>query len=904
MRLRVLLLCLLTACAGREPVGPNDPQVALVTVTPDSGTLISLGETVQLVAVARDAQGDTIAGVTFTWTSNADGVAQVSPTGLVTAVANGTVQISAAAEGVTGQAALAVAQEVSAVTVSPGTVTVTAVGVPQQFTAAAVDGNSNAVSGVKFLWVSSDQDVATIDTNGVATGRGPGVATITAAARGVPGNAVLTIEQLAHHLVFSVEPGTVTAGEPFATALEVEVRDSADALVTDSRASVTLSLGANPGADTLRGATTVRAVNGIATFSNVWLTRATTGYILAANAPSIGAGASDAFAVTHTVPAQLAFEPLPTPSAGAPLNVQIALKDRFGNTATGAYDAIKVKLFSGPAGAALFGDTVYGTSQGVATVNATSAQIAGTYRLRASSFFQDTVVSSQFAVRPAAPAIMTFNNSYYLWHVSVVSTQLDSASSPVVTVRDAYGNRADTVSRPITIELIEDPWKGATGPGTVLDGTLTQLTNGGIATFNFLTLDRPVSARLRVTADGLLPDTSGTVTAVLGIGTVQSVNTGYQHSCVTTQFRGLFCWGSDANDELGAPSGTPAIDSVAIRVRTATTFASVTGGGGHTCGLTAAGAAWCWGLNADGQLGDGGAGATAAEPIAVAGGLTFWRLDAGGTHTCGLTVDSLAYCWGDNGDGQLGDGNGTTDAFEPVAVSGGHKYFSLSAGDRHTCGVAADSTLYCWGTDDDGRLGDGGANTASNVPVQLAAFTSKAVMVTAGGAHSCAVAEMSAGNDFLVTWCWGANGSGQLGDGNIGISQSVPVTADTGSIRMFKSFGFATNEHLHRRLSAGALHNCAVQDNRAYCWGANDDGQVGANSATTSFDVPTRVSTLGTSNWDRISAGGSHSCGMIVAHTGSGLTGVHCWGRNAEGQVGDASTTKRLAATASFLGGN
>jgi alpha-tubulin suppressor-like RCC1 family protein len=265
-------------------------------------------------------------------------------------------------------------------------------------------------------------------------------------------------------------------------------------------------------------------------------------------------------------------------------------------------------------------------------------------------------------------------------------------------------------------------------------------------------------------------------------------------------------------------------------------------------------------------------------------------------------VDSLAYCWGDNGDGQLGDGNGSTDAFEPVAVSGGHKYFSLSAGDRHTCGVAADSTLYCWGTDDDGRLGDGGANTASDVPVQLAAFASKAAMVTAGGAHTCAVAETSAGNIHLVTWCWGANGSGQLGDDNGGTGQTAPVTAAAGAPEMDKNFVFATNEHLHRRLSAGGLHTCAIQDNLAYCWGANDEGQVGANSATATFDVPTLVSTLGTANWDRISAGGWHACGTIVAHTGIGIRGVHCWGRNTEGQVGDVSTTNRLAATGLGVG--
>ena len=110
--------------------------------------------------------------------------------------------------------------------------------------------------------------------------------------------------------------------------------------------------------------------------------------------------------------------------------------------------------------------------------------------------------------------------------------------------------------------------------------------------------------------------------------------------------------------------------------------------------------------------------ATSPGPVAVAGGLKFIALQAGGSHTCGIAADSSAYCWGANDKGQLGDST-TTDRTTPAAVTGGLKFTRLSAGRQHTCGVATDDRAYCWGSGGSGELGTGLKNDSS-VPVQVA----------------------------------------------------------------------------------------------------------------------------------------------------------------------------------------
>ena len=336
-----------------------------------------------------------------------------------------------------------------------------------------------------------------------------------------------------------------------------------------------------------------------------------------------------------------------------------------------------------------------------------------------------------------------------------------------------------------------------------------------------------------------------------------------------------------------------------VTVRAGLVFASVSPAASHTCALTTGGAAYCWG---DNQLGELGTGSTTGPqtctigqtgfpcsrtPAAVGGGLAFTTLTGDSYYfTCGLTQGGAAYCWGFNGDGELGDGTRTTRS-SPVAVAGGLTFASLSAGAFHACGLTPAGVGYCWGDNSYGQLGDG-TQTFRTSPVPVSGGATFA-SITAGGSHTCAVTTTG------VTACWGLNSSGQLGWGSMtGPSTCVYVGSNyacgVAPVTVTGQIAFA-------RLSAGASHTCGVTAaGIAYCWGENSSGQVGANYAT---DQAAPVAVTGGLSFGSLSAGGFHTCGLVLSLAGR----AYCWGNNYLGQVGNGSTTTAPELTPSMVAG-
>jgi alpha-tubulin suppressor-like RCC1 family protein len=269
--------------------------------------------------------------------------------------------------------------------------------------------------------------------------------------------------------------------------------------------------------------------------------------------------------------------------------------------------------------------------------------------------------------------------------------------------------------------------------------------------------------------------TSLTPVPVAGGLRFRQVSTGSFHTCgVTTDDLG-YCWGGGAagrGDEIGGEQRyRPFPVGPGLRFRELSAALVSSALGQFTCGVTLDDVAYCWGDNDFGELGIGSIGGHTWAPLPVAGGLAFRQINAGATRACGVTPDRLAYCWGVNWYGDVGDGTADIIRPAPVPVAGGLRFRDLSdGGEYHNCGLTLPGRAYCWGRNSLGQLGDG-TTTDSPVPVPVAAKLHFSQLAT-GTDYTCGVARGH------VAYCWGANNGGQLGNGTTTQSLTpVPVAA-------------------------------------------------------------------------------------------------------------------------------
>lgn len=347
------------------------------------------------------------------------------------------------------------------------------------------------------------------------------------------------------------------------------------------------------------------------------------------------------------------------------------------------------------------------------------------------------------------------------------------------------------------------------------------------------------------------------------------LDAGSGHTCAITTTEAAYCWGYNGSGELGTPSGEvcgtgmPAsCSSRPLAVRGWLRFLQVSAGSSHTCGVTVDSLAYCWGANSTGELGTGAAGGFAPTPERVAGGLKFKWVDAGVEHSCGVTTTGAAYCWGRGSSGQLGDGSSADHAVSsPTPVLGGLAFLSIVAGGRQTCAIATNGAAYCWG-----EYTGNDTFPQSNTPRRVAGDRLYAGLSTQW-LHVCGVTTSA------EAYCWGASFTGQLGDSSF--------TGSVTPVRVRGGLNFSGS-------SAGSQHSCGVAVGGAgYCWGQTDFGQLGNGVSGATADEPGPVPVSGGLTFASITAGGLFSCGL----TTDGV--AYCWGENFSGALGDSTTVSK-----------
>lgn len=427
---------------------------------------------------------------------------------------------------------------------------------------------------------------------------------------------------------------------------------------------------------------------------------------------------------------------------------------------------------------------------------------------------------------------------------------------PVVQALDAAGN--DMSIQSSTAHTIQWTW-----------------SNPAVATFD--------AVRRTLTAVGegvgelvatILPDqkTGKINVRVVAFPSFTTISAGRGVTCGLIPGGKAYCWGTNFAGQLGV--GSPNYNhSTPVPVTGGLVFSDIAAGE-HTCGITLTSAAYCWGQNTNGQLGIGTAhnlGTLVGTPRAVQGSYAFEAIGVGNRHTCGLSSVGKAHCWGLNNNGQLGTGT-VVDHLSPVAVSGNLNFSALTSGgaSSHTCALTSSGTAYCWGWNSQGQLGDG-TQVSRSVPVVVQGglvFAS----ISAGGSHTCGIT--TSGNAY----CWGDNSYGGLGDGTT-TRRLTPTQIQGGLV-------FAG-------LTAGSSFTCGrTSAGSAYCWGYNGEssglrGRLGDGTTVTHRTLPTPV--VGGHAFVALTAGGSHACGLKASGA------AYCWGGNAAGAIGNATTTDQLS---------
>ena len=325
----------------------------------------------------------------------------------------------------------------------------------------------------------------------------------------------------------------------------------------------------------------------------------------------------------------------------------------------------------------------------------------------------------------------------------------------------------------------------------------------------------------------------------------------------------LYAWGSNAYGQLGLEDIINRSSPVQVGALENWSKVSSSPQSTHAAAIKTDGTLWAWGRNNHGQLGLGDAGnlVSRSSPVQV-GALADWsQVGAGRFHSAAVKTDGTLWAWGRNAYGQIGD-NTVVYRSSPVQVGALTNWYQVFAG-RITAAIKTDGTLWTWGYNSQGQLGDGTVIRRSS-PVQVGALTNWSV-VSGGSYHTASVKTDG------TLWTWGDNGRGQLGDNTFDIPRSSPV--QIGALTTWAT------------TTCGGRHTAAVKtDGTIWAWGFNDSGQVGDTSIAWKSS-PVQIGAL--TNWSQVSAGQDHTVSVKTDGT------AWAWGKNSSGELGDGTVVNK-----------
>ena len=348
-----------------------------------------------------------------------------------------------------------------------------------------------------------------------------------------------------------------------------------------------------------------------------------------------------------------------------------------------------------------------------------------------------------------------------------------------------------------------------------------------------------------------------------------AIDVGENHSCALLTDSSVQCWGDNRYGQLG--NGTTTSTTTPVKVTNLGVVTGISLSIRHSCAAFANGTLKCWGDNHSGELGNQ-LSEIRRTPVNVAGlSQQVLAIDADGWQSCLLLAGGNVRCWGENEQGQVGDGS-TEDRYSPaatVALEG--IATAISVGTAHSCALLENGDVQCWGANGSGQLGNGTTSYRSS-PVTVAGLDDDATAIATGVKHSCALLQSQR------IQCWGDNRYGQLGDGNRTATPSSPVTVE----------GLSA---MPEQVAVGGTYSCAVlTGNIVQCWGSNAFGELGNGTTMESQMTPVAVQGI-SGTVESLVLGFSHSCVLLEDGT------VQCWGANGQGQSGGNRTENKLVAT-------